>query len=288
MGTPPSRPPPLRSLLVTITFAVAFNGCDTPEAQGACETLGLCEAPRPPPEDFVVLCDATPGSTCNTSSLDAALEAVIHRAIERPGSTVRVWNVADDAREIARAKVSDPPRRVRAPERHRAQEVERLRRELRDAASPAIGLGAELRRSPVAEAITRVARMAAAPAVRRYLVVISDFRELTTPGGIDLECPRRLPYLDRFDDYLDARSLLRSGSLTEWRVTMIARDLPRIPTRRRCDLTLRRLDDLVAMWTAVLRQAGASVEVRTETNIEMFSDTNNTTSTTTATAEVAR
>ncbi|MCC7537540.1 MAG: hypothetical protein IT379_15050 [Deltaproteobacteria bacterium] len=267
MSTPPSATPPPSAYLIGLALVFA---CDSPEAKGACEALGVCEAPRPPPEDFTILCDATPGSTCGAMALDEALHAVLVRAVTRPGSAIHVWNVSDNAAEVARATIPEPPRRVRSAERHRAQEVERLRRELREAATPAISAGAELRRSPVARTVTRIARSTVARGVRRHLVILSDLRELTTPGGLDLECPRRLPSLDRIAAYLAPRSLLPAGSLAGRSVTIIARELPRIPTRRRCELSLRRLDELVAVWTSVLEGAGASVSVRPEPGADMF------------------
>lgn len=258
--------------LFLIAFALTL-GCE--HASGdLCEATGLCdETTARPPEEYVVLADASPGSVANHATVDAVLDAIFERALERPGSVIAIRVVGEDAqdsREIASVEVPERPRRLRSPRAYGERIARELRQTLLAQLTAELEASSEQRRSAIAEAMTlagREPRRAAA----RYVVVLSDLRQSTRPW-LDLECPRRLPAARRFERLLDRRGLLSPGTFGGGdTIILLDHGLPPFPRRRRCPSSIRRADELRELWVGALHRAGAE-RVRTLGRVPTFED----------------
>lgn len=256
----------MRTLAVgqLVMLTVVAPACDDVALDDVCKDVGLCDVPPPEPEEFAVVLDGSPGSTASLATVEPVVRAVLGRAIERPGSVIRVWTVGtapNDSREVAHVEVPAPPRRLRNPRAHRTEVTAQLREDLVPAIATTLETASTQQRSAIADALTLGARTPSQGS-QRWLVTVSDLREMTGPTGLDLECPRELPTAERFSRYLSRRGLLGPGTLDGYDVILLDLGLPPFPGRRRCDLSVRRSDELAALWTAVLQSAGArSVEV---------------------------
>jgi hypothetical protein len=109
-------------------------------------------------------------------------------------------------------------------------------------------------RSPIAEAITRVA-WADSRAQDRYCLVLTDAREYSDVGG-DLECGA-LPTTDAFTRQLQRHHVLAPQSLRNVTVAFCFVTIGSIDGRR-CDATLERADKVRELWITALRAAGAT------------------------------
>ncbi len=223
--------------------------------------MGLCDAPPPEPEEFVLVLDGSPGSTASLASVEPVLTAVLERAIGRPGSIIKVWTVGtgpSDCRELGAVEVPEPPRRLRNPRAHRTELTASLRDQLVPLIAAALEAAGKQTRSAISDALTLAARSRRLPGrSRHWVVVVSDLREMTGRGGLDLECRRALPSDADIARNLEARGLLQPGTLDGFDVRLVSAPLPPFPGRPRCNLSLRRGDDLARLWTVALRHAGA-------------------------------
>jgi len=126
--------------------------------------FGASDKPVPPPLVEDVLCDPSAGSTCSEAALREVLGVALGQAAERPGSMVRLWVQGRDietTRMVGEAR-SVKPRGSgrRARQEHESRWIAEEQRLLMTAAQPSLRL--HPRRSPIAEAIGRVA-LAASP-----------------------------------------------------------------------------------------------------------------------------
>src|SRR5688572_28290280 len=84
-------------MLLFAIVTLAVSACDRPSFaasyDAACESVGLCDAPLPPPALVDVLCDGSAGSSCDSGTLGATLDVVLRRMADSPGSRVRVWTL---------------------------------------------------------------------------------------------------------------------------------------------------------------------------------------------------
>jgi len=254
----------LRLLLVGILGFSAL-GCEDPQVVELCRAASLCETPHDPPNDYIVLCDATPGATCDRSRLSDAIDSVLVAAIHRPGSVVEVWAVgtdAHDARVAATASVPTPPARTRSISSWQEEPTASLPGVPPGAFRPYVPQGATQQRSAIAEALTRIGQSrlgrTGTPA---HLLVISDLREHVP--GLTLECPRRLPLSPVLRGLFARRGVLGPDALSAFtEVQVLGHALPPFPQRRGpCDVSIRREADLAALWSEALLAAGARVVV---------------------------
>jgi len=226
------------ALLLLPLFVFLIAACtDGPGTFGT--WFGASDKPLLAPIVREVLCDPSAGSTCNEATLREVLGIALGQAAERPGSVVRLWvqgrdiettRMVGEARSV-KARGSGRRARVEHESRWTAEEL----RSLMMAAQPSLRM--HPRRSPIAEAIGRVAL--AAPPVKgpRLLIVVTDAFEVSDFGSFECD---PLPTPERF-----ARVDL--GSVD----------------RGRCALTLRRAADVRAIWQAALHDAGAAhVEIQ--------------------------
>lgn len=253
--------PSKRALVLTGLFVVA--ACSEARLGATCEEFGLCESAPPAPEEFILVIDGTPGSTANLASVERALAVVLDRAVEHPHSTIRVWTVGtgpSDSREVVSVEVPSPPRRMRNPRAHRTEVTAQLRDAIIPPAAAALNAATMQRRSAIADTLTLAARSFVGSG-RRWLIVVSDLREMSRPRGLDLEC-RDLPARKRVQSNLEWRGLLGAGSLDGVDVVLVDLGLPPFPSHPRCDLSVRRGDQLFDLWRELLLGAGARSVVR--------------------------
>src|SRR5437016_5418942 len=160
-----------------LAFGLVACGKDTPVALW----LGTTDHRPLPAVVFDVFCDPSRASTCTHATLAATLEDVLPIAAERSGSTVRVWVQGSDVEStslVAQA-VSISTRRSgrRAVGDAQARWITTTRSEIMAAVQPRFA--EPTRRSPIAEALTRVAIIATPAGAERWLVVLTDGLEVS-------------------------------------------------------------------------------------------------------------
>ncbi len=240
-----------RALLALICAVLA--GCDSDAAR----LFGLA-APLPPKPALAVdlICDGRGGGTCNAQSLAATCDEVLPRVAERPGSRVTLWNVGEtvaDTAVVASVTAPDsPPRARRAIHDTQACFISTARATLL-ARLTAHADGPAPHRTPLAEAITRIA-WAGAGTPNRTIIVITDGREVS--DFADMECGT-LPTVAQFVRDLTAARVLTPGTLARTDVQFAFVTIGRID-RNRCAVTLERADAIRSLWTAALKHAGAT------------------------------
>lgn len=243
-----------------LVACVGLPACDvattSPEAQDVCRTLGLCDETAPPPIAIDVLCDASAGSSCDRDTLGATLDVALHLAVERPGSRVRLWALGRDVAGTNPVGEQVAPETSRASGRSRATANERFVMTAKDfllaSIAPVLD-GAPVRRSPLAEAISKIA-LADAGGLPRTLVVISDGREVSDLA--DLECAR-LPTEHGFRSVLAHQRVLAPASLTGIHVEVVFLTSKPIPGRG-CLVNIDREVRIRGLWNAVFEGAGAA------------------------------
>ena len=248
------------ALLLLPLFVFFIAACtDGPGTFGT--WFGASDKPLLAPIVREVLCDPSAGSTCNEATLREVLGIALGQAAERPGSVVRLWvqgrdiettRMVGEARSV-KARGSGRRARVEHESRWTAEEL----RSLMTAAQPSLRM--HPRRSPIAEAIGRVAL--AAPPVKgpRLLIVVTDAFEVSDFGSFECDA---LPTPERFARTLARERVLPPGSLRGISVIFSHVDLGSVD-RGRCALTLRRAADVRAIWQAALHDAGAAhVEIQ--------------------------
>jgi hypothetical protein len=218
--------------------------------------LGTRDKPSQPPIITDIVCDPSSGSTCTEVTLDNVLAVVLARAAEQPGSAVRVWLQGKDVptTRMIGAVVSARPRGT--GRRAKATYVARWSAEARQKLLSAMrGSAAKhWRRSPIAEALSRVALEGGPAGAEREIIVITDALEVSDFG--DFECGG-LPSPKKFVATLERNRVLDARSLAGVRVRFCHLDLGAID-RGRCAMTLARAEAVEALWTAAVKAAGTS------------------------------
>jgi hypothetical protein len=218
--------------------------------------LGMTDRPPARAVMFDLACDTSRGSSCTQATLTDTLNRILPIAAERPGSTVRVWVQGSDVESTALVAqaVSTTTRRSgrRAVGDAQARWIAKTRTEIVAAVQPRFA--EPTRRSPIAEALTRVAITATPAGAERWLVVLTDGLEVSEFG--DLECGR-VPPPKEFIRAVQRRTALTAASFRQIHVRMAHLDLSPID-RGRCRMTLARAADVRELWTAAFKAAGAT------------------------------
>ena len=243
---------PAAALFLT---TLLLTGCGN-FGQTVASWFGTRDKPPQPPIITEIACDPSSGSTCTEATLDNVLAAVLPRAAERPGSAVRVWLQGKDVPttrmigEVVSAKPRGTGRRARAAyiTRWSMDARRKLLAALRSSSAK------RWRRSPIAEALSRVALQGAPAGAEREIVVITDALEVSDFG--DFECGV-LPAPKRFVTSLQRSRVLEAHSLAGVRVRFCHLDLGAID-RGRCAMTLARAAAVEALWTAAVKAASAA------------------------------
>lgn len=250
----------LAALFVAVSALLGGSGCEGVSAGSpyadACRALGICDEPPKPPGFIDVLCDSSVGSSCDRRALERTVDAVLHHAVERPGSHVRLWVLGKNLAETVPVGEQTMPAFVRGSARGRHAQAERFvetaREFLLTAASSALE-ASPVRRSPLAEGMSKIG-LADADQLPRTLVVLTDGREVSALG--DFECGA-MPSDARFLGKLRARSLLGPTLLSGAHVEFAFLQSAAIPSRG-CAVEVDREVRVRALWTAALKAAGAT------------------------------
>jgi hypothetical protein len=247
------------SALLALLACGALTGCEVASAESlneSCRALGLCDEPPKPPIAVDVLCDASVGSSCNRESLEETLGRLLAHAAERPGSSVRLWTLGKNVAETEPVGEQVVPTYPRGSEKalgaHRRRFASGAEAFLLAGARRTLD-GPSVRRSPLAEAIAKIA-LSDAGGLPRSIVIISDAREVSAVH--DFEC-RPIPTEARFLASLKRRNLLASGSLSGVSVDLVFIRAATIPGRG-CAVDVDRELRIRALWQTALRAAGAS------------------------------
>jgi hypothetical protein len=242
---------------------MATAGCDeleqNPRMAEACRSIGLCDEPVPPPVAIDVLCDASLGSSCNTETLRRTLAVTLRHAALRPGSRVRLWMLGKDVASTTAVGEQVSPAFLRGSARSRRAAGERFiagATEFFLAAAAHVLEAPGVRRSPLAEALSKIS-LADAGGLPRRIVAVTDGREVSGLG--DLECAR-LPAKEAFLAVLRRAHVLGPGLLTGASVEFVFVEFTPIQGRG-CAAGVDRELHVRELWTAALKGAGAR-EVR--------------------------
>ncbi|MCU1349806.1 MAG: hypothetical protein JWO56_2836 [Acidobacteria bacterium] len=237
-------------LIVSLIFLAACGG-----GSSVATWFGASEPAPVTPLAIDTLCDGSGGSSCTESTLAETLGIALAAAAPRPGSLVRVWVQGRDVEgTIAACTVQSPAVRRTGQRAIRDAEqrwVAKSREEILRAVRPRLGRHAH--RSPVAEAVSRVALAAAPSEAARWIVVVSDGLEVSAFG--DFECGK-LPTPSNFVGEIQRERVLIPGSLRAVHVRMCHVDLTPIAGGR-CPVSLRRAAEVRTLWTTAFKAAGA-------------------------------
>jgi hypothetical protein len=247
-------------VLVLLSLAIAVSGCGK-DASTIAAWFGATDRPQPAPVAIDVLCDPSLGSTCTTEALRQEVERALRRAVERPGSVVRLWMQGQNietTRMVALAK--SPARRASGKHARADAESRWVAKESARLCSAATATPHKrIKRSPIAEAVAVVALAPPPTGGTREIIAITDALEMSAFG--QFECGR-LPKPEGFARSLAKHRVLPPGSLRSVDVTFCHVDLGAIDGGR-CAVSLARAAEIRAIWTAALTAAGAShVEIR--------------------------
>ena len=243
-----------RAIGCAVAALLALAACRNGGSSFA-ELLGVKDKPVAQPVTIDVLCDPSRGSTCTKATLRLVLTQSLNTAVDRPGSSVRLWMQGHDvattcmiaAAISSRTKLTGKHSKLRHQQRWVSTQV----RILTDKA--AVHLLKKRRRSPIAESITRAALARTESPMPRVLIVVSDGLEVSTFG--DFECGT-LPSAKRFVRDLQHNNVLPARSLSGISVHFSHADLAPIDGER-CAVTLKRVGEISNLWSAAIRAAGA-------------------------------
>lgn len=247
-----SGSPVRRSKIVGFVITASIlAGCAEGFDLGA---VGLADEESPPPVDVRLVlhqADGSPGAELSrvTTVVDAAL---VHCA-RAPGSRVRAFALAEDGPPVALLDETSPvlPRRPRARDLHVDRYVAEHRARLLERYSPLIDAG--LRRSEIADAVDRVARLDPVPGADDIeLVIVSDLREASAFGRFG----RRptLPTTRQVLQRAGIHHLFEPASLVGIRVFVLHALLP----GRRLDSSATQEARVRERWAALFQRAGAA------------------------------
>ena len=247
-----------------IALLVASRYAQATWLSQACEALGLCDPPSSPAELVDLLLDVSPGSPASEQTTLDTLRVLLPWVAHRPSSVVGEWVLGESlaTTQLVASVTSTASARLSASavKAHEAVFVHEATSTLISAALPSFGR--PMHRSPIAEGLSRLALTTAPSGSQRWIVVITDAREVSTLGGrarTDFECGP-LPSPAEFLRLLHDAGLLLPGSLAGARITFCY-VRPDAVAGDRCPVSLRRFSQIIVLWRAALESSGATVEV---------------------------
>lgn len=238
-----------------------------PDARTAMRDLGrstgVLDTPPKPPEAYDIIVDGSQGSSGqDLARVQEVALPILTAMSEAPGSTLAVTvqgSSALDPVTVATVTSTEPKRKNRkARTAHRDAFLAASRELVARSVEQGIAGGTTLRSSPIAETVSAVAQRSlpagVPPETPRHLVVITDALEVSDIA--DFECGK-LPSTAQFVRTLHNRGAFTPGSLT--RTTLqFAFVVPRTIPRKKCaPMTLARMEQIRALWTAAAQSAGA-------------------------------
>jgi hypothetical protein len=258
---PPTRPP-----LVAIAFIVSLlslvcgtSGCGGEGGDGlakATAALRLSAAPVASPEVIDIGCDVSKKSPCIPTTLGLTMDKVLPYAAARPGSHVRLWQIGRDVSDVvmvAEQLSPLPPKTKKSTKAAREKWVETTAKFFLKAAEPMF-LRKPVNRSPLFEAISKVALSEVPGISTRVLIVLTDGLEVS--GFADWEQGDLVPIAE-LAKQLHAERVLSPGVLKDTRVFLSYADISRA-SKSRDRSSITRLTTITDGWRQLLREAGAT------------------------------
>lgn len=252
------QPNLLRALLAAILLVCV--SCDRAAIplpwNGLCQSVGVCESPPVLPVAIDFVCDHSRGSSCIRENLVPVLDQAARAVADKPNSLLRLWVIGKDTgetRSLAEQRVPEPRRGSERSRKAQREHAAAALGAVLQAAAEQIFAEKAARRSPIAEAIAKVA-LAETGKRPRTIILLTDAREVSQFG--DFEC-RRIPSGQQFGNLLRANSILNPDTLTDTAFEFAFVQSSAIPNRG-CAVQLGREIKIRTVWEHVLRAAGAS------------------------------
>jgi len=245
------------------------SACD--RATRTCEQVGVCDEPAKPAELVDLVCDASQWSSCNATTLPKTLDIALQRLADRPGSRIRLWFLGETAANtsiVGEQTIAPIPRGNERARKAKLAAILSTAKEMLLAGARERLEAPPVRRSPLAEAIAKIA-LAESGGLPRRLILVTDAREVTSDN--DFEC-RLLPSDAQFLAALRRRSIFLPGQLAGIDVSLTY-VVTSPAAGRGCPITLERDMRVRALWKSALTAANAS-HVRITSGPVDFADTN--------------
>lgn len=258
-------------ILCAVVIALTAIGCGNDETKdwltSTCQSIGVCDEPIADPVVVEILCDASLGSSCTAETLEATLDNFLPAAAKAPGSVIRVWALGTtfgDTVMVAAETFSVPQKNgKKAFKNHQSQFINNAKKYLLAESEPYFDKPAN-KRSPIAEAISKVALASEASVnKKRVIVCITDAREVSSTA--DFEC-KAIPKTEAFKKALHQNGLLLPDSLARTKVYFVGVIAGPVGGRD-CAVTVERELQIRKLWTEALSAASAE-SVTFSTNVE--------------------
>lgn len=252
------RAPSFVLVLLAISITSVLTGCGGEDGAlvSAAVSTGLADPPLLPAEAVDLVCDLSQHTPCTTARVRDLLEVILPPLADRPRSVVRLWVVGADVGRVqllAEIRVPAAPRRKKRKKvatSEWARETEQLFLKLLEpytAQEP-------VRRSPLFEAITKIALAEIPGVASRKTYMISD--GLAYCGYANFESAE-IPTAAELAPVLHRDRVLTPGVLRDTRVAFVFCDVSRLPSGRGRS-SVARMVAITDCWDRLLREAGAS------------------------------
>lgn len=248
-------------VLITTAVVLPLTSCNRAEAPAAIaaigQQIGLVETPALPAVLVSILCDPSDGASCTPGSLRDTVQIALSAVSGRPGSIVRGWVLGEELATTTLLAEQTVPSRAegqseRALRAARARFVATAQTYFEKAFEPVFS-STPIRRTILAEGLTRISLTGAPAGMEHIVIVISDGWEYSRFA--DMEC-RSLPETASFVRTLQNDRVLAAKSFDGAIVAFTFVELRAI-RRPGCAVTPARAFAARDLWTAALRAAGA-------------------------------
>lgn len=255
-------------LLIPLVVA-ALSGCGGDGSGGfrkAAAAVGLTDSPPLPAEIVDIGCDVSSEAPCTMTTLAETVSNGLLYAAARPGTHVRLWRIGRDISDtsIVAEQVSPGGRGQgkKAVKADRDRFVESARRLFLKAAEPMLD-GPRVNRSPLLEAVTKIALAEIPGLSTRVMILITDGLEYSRwanweTGDIDP--------IESLSQRLHAGHVLTPGVLKDTRVFLSFCDVSHV-SRSPSRSTIARLTGIQDAWRTLVREAGATTDVTFTTGV---------------------
>lgn len=241
-----------RFFWASVLFGV--SACNNTSRE-VCVTSRVCDPPMPPSKRISVVCDDSPGSTCNLETLDNTVAEAVRHVLKRPESRVEFWTLGNDLAStymVGSVTTRESPRKgLRAIEAFEERFLLDARTGFRAMFEAVQSQKKPLRRSPILNALGKLA-LSTENKRHWHIIVISDMLEFSEFG--DWECAP--PQDSAFRVAVNRRLPLTSNSLRGVRISVAYMEMGRIANSR-CAVEIDHMRQVRKLWATVLYAAGA-------------------------------
>lgn len=247
-----------RSIQWVLLLAAA--ACQTQDAGQVCQAIGACDPPAAEAETVLILCDVTPGSVCDASTVDSTVTLAVRHLQERPGSSIEIWALKSDVgatQEIARFTITASSRAgQQAIRAHHVSQEEDARLRVARQIAPYLE-ATPPNRSPLIGFFGKASLTRSDNNRLLHLVLISDAMPFGEDWswGSDWECNQPQDTL-QLNDAVKESGVLVAESLQNTVVTFSFMTLGEIDGGR-CRREIGAARRIRALWTSLLMSVGA-------------------------------